>query len=310
MFESHFRICEIHIPAVKGNTLVTLDLPEIGNIGKRTRELIVGLKACPAFSLYGIVLAGISYADDEFCFARHAPKMAQLLVSFDGAGEVLIDDEWVRCDAGSAYLTPPGHPHAYRSVLGASSESGANWVVCWVIYSNEWQFAPAFGVDRPVLFAVDGRALRQSIESLYEETLGHAEPTVLHSWAALVHSYAQRAIAPPSRLAPVWKAVSADLVFPWTLEDLSEMAGVTPEQVRRVCRRELGCSPMRHVTELRMRAAAALLASEFYTVEAVAERVGYENAFAFSTAFKRRMGMTPSDFRRPLVERRRMEEVS
>ena len=283
------------------NTALQPDQPDILTIGRRTREIIVGPQACPSLSLYGIGLTGVSHCDDEFCFVRHRSDIAQLLVAFDGAGEVLVDGVWQRCTAGSAYLTPTGALHAYHSVPNATSESGANWVVCWVLYNGGTHAPPDVGVDEPALLEVDGAALRNAIENLYQEAMGLAEPAILQSWASLVYSYAQRVISPTSRLSAVWKAVGADLAFPWSLSDLSDIVGVTPEQVRRLCQRELGCSPMHYVTELRMRAAASLLSAEFYTIEAVAERVGYENAFAFSTAFKRRMGITPSDFRRPPV---------
>jgi AraC-like DNA-binding protein len=58
---------------------------------------------------------------------------------------------------------------------------------------------------------------------------------------------------------------------------------------------------MRYVTLLRMRHAAALLASDSYSVEDVARQVGYENAFAFSTAFKRLMGDSPTGYRRRVL---------
>ena len=54
---------------------------------------------------------------------------------------------------------------------------------------------------------------------------------------------------------------------------------------------------MSHVTALRMRQAMALLASKSYTVETVAQQVGYENPFAFSAAFKRHQGISPSEYR-------------
>jgi transcriptional regulator GlxA family with amidase domain len=127
--------------------------------------------------------------------------------------------------------------------------------------------------------------------------MGVAEPVALQSLAALVDAYARRAIAAPSRLAPLWAVVDSDLARPWTLKELAALVYVTPEQLRRICRRELGCSPMRHVTELRIRESTSLLASEFNTVERVASLVGYENAFAFSTAFKRHVGVPPSAFR-------------
>jgi len=46
-----------------------------------------------------------------------------------------------------------------------------------------------------------------------------------------------------------------------------------------------------------MRQAMALLASDFCTIEIVAQKVGYDNPFAFSTAFKRYQGISPSEYR-------------
>ncbi len=54
---------------------------------------------------------------------------------------------------------------------------------------------------------------------------------------------------------------------------------------------------MNHVTALRMRQAMALLASESYTIETVAQQVGYDSPFAFSAAFKRHQGVSPSEYR-------------
>ena len=51
-----------------------------------------------------------------------------------------------------------------------------------------------------------------------------------------------------------------------------------------------------------MREAAALLSSESYKLAEVARRVGYDNVFAFSTAFKRQFGTAPAYFRRAPCE--------
>lgn len=48
---------------------------------------------------------------------------------------------------------------------------------------------------------------------------------------------------------------------------------------------------MRYVTRLRLRHAASLQASHIYSIEMVAVKVAYTNPFAFSTAFKREMGI-------------------
>jgi transcriptional regulator GlxA family with amidase domain len=120
-------------------------------------------------------------------------------------------------------------------------------------------------------------------------------------WAQLIHSYAQRILSGQAgnelRLQHIWDAVNADIAYPWSNAILAERAGTSPEHLRRLCQQHLGCSPMKHVTMLRMRHAATLLAHDAYNVEAVARRVGYDNPYAFSTAFKRSMGVPPSLYR-------------
>ncbi|MHB1158087.1 MAG: helix-turn-helix domain-containing protein [Phycisphaerales bacterium] len=66
--------------------------------------------------------------------------------------------------------------------------------------------------------------------------------------------------------------------------------------MRRLCFSQTGFPPMRYVTELRMRRAAAMLAGGRRKIMEVAAAVGYRNAFAFSTTFKRMMGKPPSQW--------------
>ena len=55
---------------------------------------------------------------------------------------------------------------------------------------------------------------------------------------------------------------------------------------------------MTYLAQWRITLAADLLRSSDATLEAIARRVGYANAFALSSAFKRVNGMSPSRYRR------------
>ena len=72
---------------------------------------------------------------------------------------------------------------------------------------------------------------------------------------------------------------------------------MSPEHLRRLCRKALGRSPMQHVIWLRMRKAAQLLASTDAKVDSVAKQVGYVNPFVFSNTFKKWIGWRPSEHR-------------
>ena len=72
---------------------------------------------------------------------------------------------------------------------------------------------------------------------------------------------------------------------------------MSEENLRRISLRHVRRSPMAHLTHMRMLVAADLCCHTPEKVADVAARVGYGNAFAFSTAFKRQMGVSPKAFR-------------
>ena len=269
---------------------INTDLRETHMLGAQTREWLISAVLCPALAPHGILLAGLTDAGPGFRFARPAPRWGQLLVCTAGRGWVWLDGEWALCEAGMAYVTPPSVLHAYQA------DPDIRWELCWVQSPEEWlRFAIA-----PALVPVDAGPLAAALTGLRREATGASDPALLSPWAFLVAAYARRMVRPEAgdpRLRRLWEAVGADLSRPWTVEALASLVGVSGEHLRRLCHQHLGCSPISHVTTLRMRQAMALLASESYTIETVAQQIGYDSPFAFSAAFKRHQGVSPSEYR-------------
>jgi len=64
-----------------------------------------------------------------------------------------------------------------------------------------------------------------------------------------------------------------------------------------------GVSPQEYLTEVRMERACELLSAGDLSVQAVACSVGYKDALYFSRLFRKRKGITPSDYRKKRTER-------
>jgi transcriptional regulator GlxA family with amidase domain len=124
-----------------------------------------------------------------------------------------------------------------------------------------------------------------------------AAPVALEHLAELITMALSRLTIVPPRLDGLWAAVEERLNAPWDLAELARTVGLSAEQLRAICVREHGEPPMRHVVRLRMRRAASLLTGTSDTVDRIAATVGYANAFAFSTAFRRWAGETPTGYR-------------
>jgi AraC-like DNA-binding protein len=94
---------------------------------------------------------------------------------------------------------------------------------------------------------------------------------------------------------------------PWSLDRLAAHVGLSRSALATKFRRRVGQSPMRYLSELRLRSAAGDLATGWPTVRQVAFRAGYDTEASFAKAFKRRFGMSPGVYRRISKEPPRVE---
>jgi AraC-like DNA-binding protein len=83
----------------------------------------------------------------------------------------------------------------------------------------------------------------------------------------------------------------------WTVADLAAAVNVSVSQLDERFREVLGVAPIRYLTGWRMHVAMDLLTSTDLGVASIAHRVGYESEEAFSRAFKRGHGESPSVWR-------------
>lgn len=116
----------------------------------------------------------------------------------------------------------------------------------------------------------------------------------------------------PGRRPPAWWSAQKDPVAgetlrllhaepsaPWTVAALARRTGVSRSTLAKRFTELLGEPPLTYLTRWRMTLAADLLTEQpSATVASVARTVGYTDPFAFSVAFKRVRGTTPSAYRR------------
>ena len=84
----------------------------------------------------------------------------------------------------------------------------------------------------------------------------------------------------------------------WTLERLSEEAGLSRSSLHERFVHFIGQPPMHYLAQWRMQVAAGLLRDTTAKLMAVALDVGYESEAAFSRAFKRVAGVSPGAWRK------------
>jgi AraC-like DNA-binding protein len=83
----------------------------------------------------------------------------------------------------------------------------------------------------------------------------------------------------------------------WTLEELASEAAASRSALADRFTQIVGCPPIQYLTRWRMQIAAKRLADPGAKIAAVAHEVGYESEAAFSRAFKKFVGRSPSRWR-------------
>ena len=79
-------------------------------------------------------------------------------------------------------------------------------------------------------------------------------------------------------------------------DDLSEVTGLSTPHFRKVFKDVYGVSPISYVNELRMKKACEMLKSDFGSIGDIAYSLGFLNIYEFSRAFKKYMGISPSEY--------------
>jgi len=181
------------------------------------------------------------------------------------------------------------------------SVAGQSWKFAYVRYLESREHRQIISAISPVAGAYDAEPLRAAIMGLHAECGAQgASPSAQHHWCELIHHYVLSFAQPhqeDDRLWRVWQRVEADLAQSWTLAKLAKIACMSEEHLRRLCRQQIGRSPMRHVTFLRLQRAKHLLAATDEKVETISRTVGFETVSSFSNTFQKWIGWRPSKLR-------------
>jgi AraC-like DNA-binding protein len=102
------------------------------------------------------------------------------------------------------------------------------------------------------------------------------------------------------RIAPALRLMHDDPARTWHLEDLAKACAMSRTTFAFLFKAVAGVAPLTYLTEWRMRLAERALGEPATHVAVVAQTLGYASESAFSNAFKRVTGSSPTAYRNAL----------
>lgn len=99
------------------------------------------------------------------------------------------------------------------------------------------------------------------------------------------------------RIELVIAQLEADTSHAWDARTLGELVNLSASRFRHLFKQETGTTPGQYLRELRFRKAELMLRTTFLSLKEIADEVGTISLSHFMKEFKRRYGMTPSEYR-------------
>ncbi len=100
------------------------------------------------------------------------------------------------------------------------------------------------------------------------------------------------------RLELVIQQMLADYSHPWHVGELSEMINISSSYFNQLCRRRFGKSPIDMLIDRRIDLARRFLRMPGESVSSVSKSIGFADVYYFSRLFKKRCGVTPTEYMR------------
>lgn len=152
-----------------------------------------------------------------------------------------------------------------------------------------------------------GKQIQQQLEMIYRVKGSEYESAVamtgaLYTLISTFMKYAEHEESTKdSRMIYVEKAkayISTNYSYPITIEDVAAYVGISRSYLFRAFQTYQQQSPKEYLMEFRIRRAAHLLRETGLSIATIAYSVGFENNLYFSKAFKSKMQMSPSEYRK------------
>lgn len=234
---------------------------------------------------------------------REHHKDHLLIYCTEGKAFLNVLGEPYTVEAGDLLLLPSGASHRY------TSDPDNPWTIHWVHYTgplaDEFQQYMGFdGANRILRLGRQPRLLVDFNGLLSVRQTGFRARGLIHAANRLRQLLAAIPITidvadheRTGELDTIHHYMREHLEERLSLEQLADLAGLSPAHFATRYREQTGTSPIQHFLHLKVERACQLLDTTDHSFADISRHLGYDDAYYFSRLFKKVMGQSPRDYR-------------
>lgn len=267
----------------------------------------------PGYSFNVYLVAGLTPIEQggalDFFIDRPGGMKGYIInLTVQGRGKVVDGDQSFECEPGDLLLFPPGVPHDY----GRAPDS-PDWHHRWVYFRPRAFWAPwlAWPTDghRVGRLRVGDAAVRAEFDALFQaidathrggkRTSEELAINLLERLLIRCHEERPDSQTQPidARIQSACQFITNNLAKDLTLAEIATQVCLSPSRLTHLFREQVGVNIVRWREDQRIILAKHLLLSTTTPVSTIAGRVGYDDQLYFSRVFRKRVGVSPTEFR-------------
>lgn len=267
---------------------------DVLEIGSECNERFVECTKVPELKELKIKLCGVSHLSGKYCVGRSDPKCHTIFYVVDGTINLYTETGHETIDKGHLVTLP-----AHKPFLIELKSSNVSMV--WFDLNDclRWR---SLCENRPsIALCESGRQIFHILSFIYyERSTMLRQPSIKQLEFYLEQTL--RAEQPISsdlqKIDQLIRDIEKKLHFNWTVDDMAELIHYSTSHLHRLFKKRFSRSPIQQLIYLRVERAKYLLLNTTWSIEQIAEQVGYTDVFNFSKRFKKSVGVPPGKYRK------------
>jgi AraC-like DNA-binding protein len=267
---------------------------DVLDIGPKCHERFVDRTKVPELESLHIKLCGVSKLLGKYCVGRTNPMSNTIFYAVDGTIELYTEAGHETVEKGQLLILPAHHPY----LLELKSE---NFSMAWFDLENCSPWRELCKKLESIEVCNSGRQIYHLLSLLYyERSVVLRKPAIKQ-----LEYYLEYTLRSPltesieiQRLDLLIRDVEKKLHFQWTVAEMGKVIKYSAPHLHRLFQKRFSKSPIQYLIYLRMERAKYLLIHTTWSIEQIAEQVGYNDVFNFSKRFKKSVGFPPGGFRK------------
>lgn len=249
-------------------------------------------------------LTGIGINDPEYHVLREKGLAShQFLITLNGEGILKVNEKNYTQKSGDCFYLSPGILHEYYP-------ADTEWRTAWLVFRGNTLSAVMRSLGYPAFLlyeSFDKEPFLQIFHEIYDaaqDSLNGSETCSLLIYRMILlmsknffGNHNVRIVKKQILLDAV-RFLDEQFARDITLEQLSEISGVSVQHFCRCFKERMGMRPTEYLARRRIAQSKHLLLNTDKSISDIAQEVGYHGATYFGMVFRKYEGTTPSEFRK------------